>query len=130
MRHARSFARHLRLPASKQRPCQKPLGSLVWTRVRTRVTRSIMASAGESYPASSISNTVLFTVSPSNGGDGPRLGTLSFPGRQKIYTPHYIAISSRGTVPHLSQDMMRGETSINGLYTALEDCKLCPYIPP
>jgi len=55
---------------------------------------------------------------------GARLGCFSFPGRQPIETPHYIAISSRGAVPHLSQDTMKESTSIQGLYAGLEDCKL------
>ena len=55
---------------------------------------------------------------------GARLGHLCFPGRQPIETPHYIAISSRGAVPHLSQDTMGQSTAIKGLYTALEDCML------
>lgn len=52
-----------------------------------------------------------------------RRGEIHFPGRKIIETPHYVALSSRGAVPHLSQDVMRDHTSINGLYAALEDCK-------
>ena len=52
-----------------------------------------------------------------------RIGRLCFQGRPQIETPHYVAVSSRGAVPHLSQDMMRENTSIKGIYTALEDCK-------
>lgn len=52
-----------------------------------------------------------------------RLGLLSLPGRQSINTPHYFAMSSRGCVPHLSQDTMRGDTNIKGIYAALEDCQ-------
>lgn len=55
--------------------------------------------------------------------DGPRIGRLIFQGRDPIDTPHYVAISSRGAVPHLSQDMMRENTSIRALYTAVEDCE-------
>ena len=53
----------------------------------------------------------------------PRLGELFHPNRIPIETPHYIALSSRGAVPHLSQDMMRSSTSIKGIYAALEDCE-------
>ena len=53
----------------------------------------------------------------------PRLGTLSCQGRAAINTPHYVALTSRGTVPHLTQDMMRDNTAIKGIYTALEDCE-------
>ncbi|KAL8772771.1 MAG: hypothetical protein Q9209_002116 [Squamulea sp. 1 TL-2023] len=50
-----------------------------------------------------------------------RIGRLSPSGRKPIETPHYLAMSSRGCVPHLSQDMMRDNTSIKGMYAALED---------
>ena len=52
-----------------------------------------------------------------------RLGRLHFRNRTPIDTPHYVGISSRGAVPHLTQDMMRANTSIRGLYAALEDCE-------
>lgn len=54
---------------------------------------------------------------------GQRLGKLSLEGRKGINTPHYFALSSRGCVPHLTQDMAGDHTSITGIYTALEDCK-------
>lgn len=53
----------------------------------------------------------------------PRLGRLCFQGRTPIDTPHYVAVGSRGAVPHLSQDMMREHTSITSMYAALEDCE-------
>lgn len=52
-----------------------------------------------------------------------RLGKLLLRDRIPIDTPHYFPISSRGCVPHLSQDMVRDKTSIRGIYVALEDCK-------
>lgn len=63
---------------------------------------------------------------------GPRLGRLSLQGRNSIQTPHYLALSCRGSVPHLSQDMVKENTAINGLYTALEDCELptCGILSP
>ncbi len=60
------------------------------------------------------------TESPLNKS---RLGKLQFPKRKVVETPHYLALTSRGAVPHLSQDMMRDHTSISGVYTALEDCE-------
>ncbi|KAL1387380.1 tRNA-guanine transglycosylase family protein [Phyllosticta capitalensis] len=51
----------------------------------------------------------------------PRLGSLSIPGRPAVPTPHYIANTSRGVVPHLSQDNLERHTDINGLYVGLED---------
>lgn len=57
------------------------------------------------------------------GANGSRRGNVHFPGRKTIQTPHYLALSSRGIVSHLSQDMMREHTSVTGLYTALEDLR-------
>ncbi|KAK7516937.1 tRNA-guanine transglycosylase family protein [Phyllosticta citriasiana] len=51
----------------------------------------------------------------------PRLGSLSIPGKPAIPTPNYIANTSRGVVPHLSQDNLEKHTEINGLYLGLED---------
>lgn len=69
------------------------------------------------------SNNVFFDlISLEIKDSGPRLGRLSLQGRQTIDTPHYLALSSRGTVPHLSQDMLRDNTSVRGLYVSLEDC--------
>ena len=61
--------------------------------------------------------------------DEPRLGRLAFQGRNPIQTPHYVAFSSRGAVPHLSQDMTRDNTSIRAIYTAVEDCELLVTFP-
>lgn len=55
--------------------------------------------------------------------DDARLGRLSFHGRVPMETPNYVAASSRGAVPHISQDMMRDNTAIKSMYTALEDCE-------
>ncbi|KAI9698093.1 MAG: hypothetical protein M1820_007601 [Bogoriella megaspora] len=52
---------------------------------------------------------------------GPRLGRLSLPNRDIVETPHYLAISSRGVVPHLSQDNFKYHTQIKGAYLGLED---------
>ena len=54
---------------------------------------------------------------------GPRLGRLSLPKRNQVETPHYLSITSRGVVPHLSQDNFARLTSISGVYIGLEDCK-------
>jgi queuine tRNA-ribosyltransferase subunit QTRTD1 len=53
----------------------------------------------------------------------PRLGRLSLPSRNAIETPHYLALTSRGVLPHLSQDNFAQLTSISGVYAALEDCR-------
>ncbi|KAI2015857.1 hypothetical protein LOZ49_000442 [Ophidiomyces ophidiicola] len=51
----------------------------------------------------------------------PRLGRLCFPGRKSIQTPHYIPITSRGAMPHVSHDVMRDHVPTQSLYIALED---------
>ncbi|KAF2208484.1 hypothetical protein CERZMDRAFT_49104 [Cercospora zeae-maydis SCOH1-5] len=50
-----------------------------------------------------------------------RLGRLALPGRRILDTPHYLANTSRGVVPHITQDTFTRDTDINGLYIALED---------
>ena len=58
-----------------------------------------------------------------SNGFGPRLGRLALPGRKVLETPHYLGITSRGVIPHISQDTFARDTSINGVYVALEDCR-------
>ncbi|KAL1970780.1 hypothetical protein VTN77DRAFT_2614 [Rasamsonia byssochlamydoides] len=62
----------------------------------------------------------------------PRLGKFAVPGRRPIQTPHYIAITSRGSVPHLAHDVLRDHTAIGSLYFGLEDFleKLPHEVPP
>lgn len=52
-----------------------------------------------------------------------RLGRLALPGRRTVETPHYLANTSRGVVPHITQDTFVRDTDINGVYVALEDCE-------
>ena len=54
---------------------------------------------------------------------GPRLGRLSIASRNAIDTPHYLGITSRGTIPHVTQDTFARDTSINGVYVPFEDCE-------
>lgn len=66
----------------------------------------------------------MFTIVNSSATTlAPRLGRLSLPGRHVIETPHYLANTSRGVVPHLSQDNFAQQSNISGVYAALEDCK-------
>ncbi|EFW16060.1 hypothetical protein D8B26_006213 [Coccidioides posadasii str. Silveira] len=51
----------------------------------------------------------------------PRLGRLCLKGRKPIQTPHYVPITSRGAVPHVSHDTMRDHMSVQSLYAGLED---------
>ena len=65
----------------------------------------------------------MFKVVTRSTGTAARLGRLAFPGRRILDTPHYLANTSRGVVPHISQDTFVRDTDINGLYVALEDCE-------
>jgi queuine tRNA-ribosyltransferase subunit QTRTD1 len=58
---------------------------------------------------------------------GPRLGSLIIPRRKPIQTPHYLALTSRGVIPHISQDTLRDNTDVKGVYLALEDCEALCY---
>lgn len=58
-------------------------------------------------------------------GSEARVGTISVHRRSPIQSPHYLALSSRGAVPHVSQDMMRDNTALMGVYVGLEDCESC-----
>jgi queuine tRNA-ribosyltransferase accessory subunit len=53
-----------------------------------------------------------------------RLGQISLKGRKPIETPDFLAITSRGVVPHLTPDVVREHTQFGGVHLALEDCKL------
>ena len=84
-----------------------------------------MSSVAVESPVSSEVDIQSFQLQKCNVfGDGARLGTLCFNNRNPIETPHYLAITSRGAVPHLSQDTMRENSEIKGVYVALEDCTL------
>ncbi|KAK5120780.1 hypothetical protein LTR85_005846 [Meristemomyces frigidus] len=64
----------------------------------------------------------MFTIiQAASNGFGPRLGRLALPGRKPIDTPHHLGITSRGVVPHITQDNFARSTSISGVYVGLED---------
>jgi queuine tRNA-ribosyltransferase len=73
-------------------------------------------------------NEMFSIIKSASQGLGPRLGRLSLAGRNAIETPHYLGITSRGVVPHLTQDTFARDTSIGGVYVPLEDCTLAPAI--
>ncbi|KAF7559050.1 hypothetical protein G7046_g5108 [Stylonectria norvegica] len=50
-----------------------------------------------------------------------RLGRLEIANRRVINTPNYIAVTSRGTIPHLTPDNMIKHTSFDAAYMAIED---------
>lgn len=62
--------------------------------------------------------------SPLASGSSARLGRLALPGRTPVDTPGYVAMSSRGGIPHLTPDVLNRHTDIAGSYMALEDCML------
>lgn len=56
------------------------------------------------------------------GPASARLGTLSIKGRKSIETPNFVAMSSRGVIPHLTPDMVIKATDFGAAHMALEDC--------
>lgn len=62
-------------------------------------------------------------VKQATGGLRARLGRLEVPHRMTMVTPHHLGVTSRGVIPHLSQDTLMQKTEVNGVYVALEDCK-------
>lgn len=63
-----------------------------------------------------------FTLLKTSGALAPRLGRIAVSGRKAILTPAFIGNTSRGIIPHVSQDNFRKTDSINGVYVPLEDC--------
>lgn len=57
------------------------------------------------------------------GGAATRLGRLAFPQRPSIETPNFFAVTSRGTVPHITPDNVAKYGQYGGAYMAFEDCK-------
>lgn len=54
---------------------------------------------------------------------GLRLGQLSLQGRPTILTPTFVATTSRGVIPHVTQDVLSKLTNIPAVYLGLEDCE-------
>ena len=65
----------------------------------------------------------IFSLISTTARNGPRLGKLSLPTKSNIQTPHYVGNTSRGAIPHLTQDMQCANSTTKALYMALEDCK-------
>lgn len=64
-----------------------------------------------------------FTLLKTTGALAPRLGRLSLAKRKSVLTPGFIGNTSRGVIPHISQDNFSKSLDLNGVYVALEDCK-------
>ncbi|KAH8732080.1 tRNA-guanine(15) transglycosylase-like protein [Phaeosphaeriaceae sp. PMI808] len=63
-----------------------------------------------------------FTLLKTTGALAPRLGRLSFGGRKSTLTPAFIGNTSRGVIPHVSQDNFRKSLDdLHGVYVPLED---------
>ncbi|EXJ92101.1 hypothetical protein A1O3_00651 [Capronia epimyces CBS 606.96] len=64
-----------------------------------------------------------FVLQHTSASEGAaRLGQLSFRARPTtINTPHYLVPTSRGVIPHLSQDNVQRHTKITAVYLPLED---------
>jgi queuine tRNA-ribosyltransferase subunit QTRTD1 len=70
-----------------------------------------------------------FALLKTTGALAPRLGRISLAKRKTILTPAFIGNTSRGGIPHISQDNFRKSIDVNGVYIPLEDC-MCPSSPP
>ncbi|KAJ4306286.1 hypothetical protein N0V88_001085 [Collariella sp. IMI 366227] len=54
-------------------------------------------------------------------GAAARLGRLAVAGRTPIDTPNFIAMTSRGTLPHITPENVSRHLQVTGTYMALED---------
>lgn len=52
-----------------------------------------------------------------------RLGRLAVPRREPLDTPNFLAVTSRGVLPHLTPDNLARHATFPGVYMALEDCE-------
>jgi queuine tRNA-ribosyltransferase subunit QTRTD1 len=78
-------------------------------------------SSSNDMTANKVIFEVLSHVDPSVAG--PRLGRLALVGRKELKTPNFIAVGSRGVVPHMTPDVILSSSEIGGVHMALEDCK-------
>lgn len=104
---------------------QAAIRSIAFPRLYKRECSTIMASQEKQGTASTKPLSFKILAAPSTSVHEARLGKLLRIGRRGVETPNYFTLSSRGSVPHLSQDTVRDHTAIIGIHTALEDCKCC-----
>jgi queuine tRNA-ribosyltransferase subunit QTRTD1 len=62
-------------------------------------------------------------LSNSDPTSGARLGRLAVEGRKALETPGFIAVTSRGVVPHMTPDVIAAHAQFGGVHMALEDCR-------
>ncbi|KAL7625733.1 hypothetical protein AAE478_004956 [Parahypoxylon ruwenzoriense] len=65
----------------------------------------------------------MFNVLRSVSTDGgvSRIGRITLPKRRPVDTPNFLALTSRGVIPHLTPDVISQYTELGGTYMALED---------
>ncbi|KAI9763947.1 MAG: hypothetical protein M1840_008981 [Geoglossum simile] len=88
-------------------------------------TRNLHPKTEHDGPSKLPDEMLSFSIAKSAGPNtvSPRLGALIIPRRKPIQTPHFLALTSRGAIPHISQDTLRDNTNVKGVYLALEDCE-------
>lgn len=64
---------------------------------------------------------ILRSAAADAGPATARLGRLTFANRRVIDTPNYLAVASRGVIPHLTPDNVHKYTSFDSAYMAIED---------
>ncbi|KAK3308931.1 tRNA-guanine(15) transglycosylase-like protein [Chaetomium strumarium] len=80
-----------------------------------------MTVDGQDLESETMRFEILKTALKDGGGATARLGRLAFAGRLPIDTPNFIAVTSRGTLPHLTPDNVDKHLQVSGAYLALED---------
>ncbi|KAF4120225.1 queuine tRNA-ribosyltransferase [Geosmithia morbida] len=82
-----------------------------------------MTAADQTDPTMASSQRLFKVMWAAEGGNdcAARLGRLSLPGRKAIDTPNYTGFASRGTIPHLTPDVLSKHSSLSSAYMALED---------
>ncbi|RMZ81617.1 hypothetical protein DV737_g2458, partial [Chaetothyriales sp. CBS 132003] len=80
-----------------------------------------MASLAETSGAQLPVEMMKFIVDRGPELGGPRVGRVLYKGRPPLQTPHYVAATSRGVVPHVAEDLFQRHTAISAVYMGLED---------
>ncbi|KAF4464067.1 queuine tRNA-ribosyltransferase [Fusarium albosuccineum] len=75
---------------------------------------------GDSQPESTLTMFELLRPAVADVGVA-RLGRLAFASRRVMETPNYVAVASRGAIPHLTPDNVAKHTSLDAAYLAIED---------
>lgn len=108
-----------------QKSCTRYFITVLSTQIRVMELLSSLSSG--SAPAPKLNQLppemLHFTLIKTTGALTPRLGCLSLPKRKSISTPNFVGNTSRGIIPHISQDNFSKSLNLNGVYVALEDCK-------